>query len=242
MAATTLLIPPASQSPPLFAEGTLWHGATGSHIATLLAPMVGYLVGFVVESIVMASRVDGVTGLPNAVALAGRLAGRSAPADGSHIVLRIDVDSPRTNGAAPPASAAVRRFAVIVANALRSRDYVAHQGGGQFVVIMPATTVGEALGVADRIHCVLETRAAERRGEPIVASIGIAETRDHSTPLGELVHLAESALRRAKGKREHRTSIVQVPMGVLAIGSPNATRFPSWEAAFRAQRYRRRRP
>ncbi|MGY3868316.1 diguanylate cyclase [Aeromonas crassostreae] len=86
-----------------------------------------------------------------------------------------------------------------IAAELRSLDRVGRNGGEEFLVLLPDTTLGEAGEVAERIR----TRVAGLRVEalpadhPIRVSIGCAEYRPGES-LTELVHRADEAMYRAK--------------------------------------------
>jgi diguanylate cyclase (GGDEF)-like protein len=83
-------------------------------------------------------------------------------------------------------------------------DLVARYGGEEFAVMLPETTIGGALMVAEKIrHGIHELNIphASAPGEQVTISIGIASAAPgFDNPPDDLIHAADQALRRAKRK------------------------------------------
>jgi diguanylate cyclase (GGDEF)-like protein/PAS domain S-box-containing protein len=80
---------------------------------------------------------------------------------------------------------------------LRERDQLARWGGDEFVLVLPQTSLSEALELAHRLQCAMAQ--VEPMGEcPLTLSYGVVEWRE-----GEIQHAllarADEALNRAKG-------------------------------------------
>lgn len=79
--------------------------------------------------------------------------------------------------------------AKIIQNNLRSTDFVARLGGEEFIVILPMTSVSDAVFIAEKIRSSIEA-AIIIHDHTLTMSIGISEVL-------ELDHLATEAVRRA---------------------------------------------
>jgi diguanylate cyclase (GGDEF)-like protein len=66
-------------------------------------------------------------------------------------------------------------FGDVLRRRTRATDVVARFGGEEFVVLMSATELEVALGIAERIRTVLAASHIEPLPEPITASFGVAE-------------------------------------------------------------------
>ena len=106
-------------------------------------------------------------------------------------------------------------FADMIRGRLRKDDGFFRLGGEEFVVLLPATTLGEALPVIDVLH----RRVADRmtvRGVSITVSVGVAELR-----LGEdwaaWLRRADEALYRAK--EAGRNAVIVDGMSDALVGA-----------------------
>lgn len=104
----------------------------------------------------------------------------------------------------------LRHFTLMTQSKLRPGDLLARSGGDEFCIILPATTLDEAAGIARRI---LETcradAAACRPGEiPIAASIGVAQWQPQVGQYPErLIAAADQALYVAKNEGKNRFAV-----------------------------------
>lgn len=80
---------------------------------------------------------------------------------------------------------------------LRPHDVLARFGGEEFVVLLPETSVSDAIKVAERIRREIEKQ--RRSGlPPYTVSIGVATSDAHAPDLETLIAKADEALYRAK--------------------------------------------
>jgi two-component system, cell cycle response regulator len=102
----------------------------------------------------------------------------------------------------PAGDLALRAFGRLLRRFSRSYDVVARYGGDEFVIILPETSTGIALEVAERIRTCVET--ATLAGDPqgasshLTASLGIANFPEDATRQSELIRKADLALYHAK--------------------------------------------
>ncbi|MBP5987301.1 MAG: diguanylate cyclase [Azonexus sp.] len=93
-------------------------------------------------------------------------------------------------------------------NTERPSDLVARYGGEEFAVVLPETTIGGALMVAEKIrHAIHELNIphASAPGEQVTISIGIASAAPgFDNPPDDLIHAADQALYRAKEEGRDR--------------------------------------
>ena len=119
-----------------------------------------------------------------------------------------------------------------IADILRgnSRDYdlVGRFGGEEFVLAMPETLSAEAMGIAERIRQVVETKGITAHGvaEPIhvTVSMGVAQYPRDGTSLDDLIHAADGAVYHAKAQGRNRVVSVMDAHKTLAatkITQPN---------------------
>jgi diguanylate cyclase (GGDEF)-like protein len=84
---------------------------------------------------------------------------------------------------------ALRLVARCMHDTLRAQDVAGRQGGDEFALILPRTTVDEAMAVAGRIVARAQAMAKEEDMPHVSLSFGVVQAAD-----GETVH---DALRRA---------------------------------------------
>ncbi|HET7900356.1 MAG TPA: diguanylate cyclase [Candidatus Nanopelagicales bacterium] len=101
----------------------------------------------------------------------------------------------------------LRQFAAILRRATRSSDVVTRYGGEEFLVLMPQTTLEQAVVLCERVRAEVEAHdwAAIDEGVHVTVSIGVSD----SLTSGGLVTIgadADAALHRAK--REGRNRVV----------------------------------
>jgi diguanylate cyclase (GGDEF)-like protein/PAS domain S-box-containing protein len=163
------------------------------------------------------ARTDGLTGLPNRLHFEERAAREFQAAAGSGGTLSImmfdtdDLKQINDTLGHEAGDQALVRIAQIAGEHTRGSDFLARLGGDEFIVLLPQTTAGQALPIAERIR----THAASVRiGEPDVAraislSAGIAELRRE--PMDEsfqqIVQRADQALYRAKAAGRDRVCV-----------------------------------
>jgi diguanylate cyclase (GGDEF)-like protein len=89
----------------------------------------------------------------------------------------------------------------------RGDDVPCRYGGEEFVVIMPAVTVAEAVDRLDPLRAALAETAPHREGRPlppVTASIGVAGLPDHGLSAAALLDAADAAMYGAKRAGRNR--------------------------------------
>ncbi len=89
----------------------------------------------------------------------------------------------------------------------RGDDVPCRYGGEEFVLIMPAVTVAEAVARLDPLRAALAETAPHREGRPlppVTASIGVAGLPDHGVSVVALLDTADAAMYRAKKAGRNR--------------------------------------
>ncbi len=114
---------------------------------------------------------------------------------------------------------ALRQFAHIANGQLRSQDELGRLGGEEFAVLLPESGLADAVAVAERIRCEIES-ATMRFGNAIIrltASFGVACWLAPSESSGALLLRADAALYSAKsGGRNCVVSAAAVNTKTLA--------------------------
>lgn len=93
---------------------------------------------------------------------------------------------------------------------VKGRDTPARYGGDEFAVILPDTTLDDALKTAEQIrarlasHELKDLKTGESYG-PLTLSLGVAQYR-LGEPIGELIQRADQALGRAKRAGRNRVA------------------------------------
>ena len=110
----------------------------------------------------------------------------------------------------------LRHFTLMAQSGLRPGDLLSRTGGDEFCVVLPATSLQEAGGIAARIveSCRLDALGCRPGEIAIAASIGVAQWEPHiATDPERLIAAADRALYSAKhnGKNAHALSPLQAP-------------------------------
>ncbi len=98
---------------------------------------------------------------------------------------------------------ALREVARCTRSLLRGRDAAGRIGGDEFAMLLPETTVDEALSVAGRVAARLDAEQAARRGLPLSLSFGIVLVREGEN-IADALHRADQALYEAKRQGRSR--------------------------------------
>jgi diguanylate cyclase (GGDEF)-like protein len=80
---------------------------------------------------------------------------------------------------------------------LRSRDLVGRLGGDEFVALLPATSINDALHVADRMVRQVDQGRSSLQQKPLSLSFGVVQIQPGET-LPDATHRADQALQEAK--------------------------------------------
>ncbi|MEW6163898.1 MAG: diguanylate cyclase [Pseudomonadota bacterium] len=100
-------------------------------------------------------------------------------------------------------------FAHMLAAVVREVDLVGRWGGEEFVILMPAADLDEAVRAAERMRAAVATMPAPCGDIPcaITASFGVAVLGPDEPTLDALLHRADTALYRAKEAGRNRVEI-----------------------------------
>lgn len=110
-------------------------------------------------------------------------------------------------------SETLTEVAVVLKNSVRGTDIVARYGGDEFVIILPETSLEEAMVIAERIRRKVERyRFGTKRNLKIslTLSIGIATCPKHALTSEGLLQKADTAMYQAKNTVSKNTICVAV--------------------------------
>ncbi len=149
---------------------------------------------------------DGLTGLLNHRAFQTRLEEEVARAHrGAHplTLLMADMDDFGTINNAyghQVGDATLSAVATAIRRTVRAQDVAARYGGDEFVVILPETSMEDALGLAERLRGAIESLVVVDGALTICvhASIGVAALPLHALSREELIRAADQAAYAAK--------------------------------------------
>jgi len=162
---------------------------------------------------------DELTGLYNrryVFAHLSELLGRMTEGSGDTALMLVDVDHfKQVNDCHghPAGDAVLRELAKRAMRQVRSVDLVGRLGGEEFVVVMPETSLGGAIVVAERLRIAVADEPFILQGKsdklPLTVSIGIAMTGEGYDTLETLMQRADDALYAAKNAGRNR--IITLP-------------------------------
>lgn len=117
----------------------------------------------------------------------------------------------------------LRRVAKVLRSSLRASDAVGRYGGDEFLVLLPETDSGAALGVAEKVRARVERLRIQMESGIVLQatlSIGLASLRDlegvHGLTTSTLIGMADEALYRAKREGRNRVRLPDPPMRALS--------------------------
>lgn len=104
----------------------------------------------------------------------------------------------------------LKAFSVLVEGLIRSGDFAARWGGEEFLVLLPATSAGEAMIVAERIRTTFAQTVVAKKVDDlrVTATLGVSEFHAGDT-FEHLLARADEAL--YQGKRSGRNQIILAP-------------------------------
>ncbi len=103
----------------------------------------------------------------------------------------------------------LRVLGAVLAMAPRASDIAARLGGDEFVLLMPRTSLAEALALVQRIRSgFAEDTVTTQIG--VTVSVGLLTEDPASSPLDELLRRADAALHDAKVDGKNRLDIVEM--------------------------------
>ena len=101
----------------------------------------------------------------------------------------------------------IRKLSETLSNALRPDDFLGRwRMGDEFIVLLPATNVEQAIAIAERLRLSVERGSSEWL-YPTSISIGVAYYPRHGNSANELLAAAESALALSKRSGKNRVTV-----------------------------------
>lgn len=101
----------------------------------------------------------------------------------------------------------IRKISATLSGALRPNDFLGRwRMGDEFIVILPATSVDQAVTVAERLRSSIED-ASRNWLYPTSVSVGISYYPRHGNSASELLESAELALKESKASGKNRVSV-----------------------------------
>jgi diguanylate cyclase (GGDEF)-like protein len=168
------------------------------------------------------SQHDDLTGLGNRRLLRIRLEDELHRAErfGQAVsVLAIDIDHFKAlndRHGHPTGDASLRKLAGLMTRNLRRIDTIARIGGEEFVVLLPRTSLAEAVQVGDKLRSMVElTEFPGGEGQPggmLTISVGVASLRPEETG-ADLLARADTALYEAKDRGRNCVVTATQPPG-----------------------------
>jgi diguanylate cyclase (GGDEF)-like protein/putative nucleotidyltransferase with HDIG domain len=108
----------------------------------------------------------------------------------------------------------LRQTAIELKSNLRQHDIASRYGGDKFGIILPETTMREAVTIADSLRITLsgQNYRDRRNATHITLSAGVTGTREQTRSKSEFLQQAEAALAEAKQKGRNRVCYWQLPV------------------------------
>ncbi|MBM4144032.1 MAG: GGDEF domain-containing protein [Lentisphaerae bacterium] len=105
---------------------------------------------------------------------------------------------------------ALKRIAEVLGRSVRRQDVCARFGGEEFLMLLPETTLADAMGIAGRVRSAVEgfefDAGQNGRSGRLTISVGIAEYVTGERPR-DLIARADAALYKAKNAGRNRVSV-----------------------------------
>jgi diguanylate cyclase (GGDEF)-like protein len=102
--------------------------------------------------------------------------------------------------------AVLRRMARRLADGLRAQDLIARSGGEEFVILLPNSSLEQALPIAERLRELVAIGCGLPTDQGVTLSCGVARMLPGES-LDELISRADAALRRAKENGRDRVEV-----------------------------------
>jgi len=191
------------------------------------APVLANLRNLAVAEIRAAT--DGLTGLPNKRAVNDALKrtfAQAATTQAPLALLLLDLDhfkQVNDQRGHPVGDQVLANVGATLRNVLRVRDFAGRNGGEEFAVLLPDTSITEALEIAERIRAAVAEISLPGSDVSVTASIGAAVFPDHASTPDRLERLADAALYLAKRQGRNRVELADPspagPVGPSANGT-----------------------
>ncbi len=175
------------------------------------APVLANLRNLAVAEIRAAT--DGLTGLPNKRAATDALKRTFAQATTTQAplaLLLLDLDhfkQVNDQRGHQVGDQVLANVGATLRNVLRVRDFAGRNGGEEFAVLLPDTSITEALEIAERVRATVAEISLPGSDVSVTASIGVAVFPDHASTPDRLERLADAALYLAKRQGRNRVEL-----------------------------------
>ncbi|MBV9437912.1 MAG: diguanylate cyclase, partial [Acidobacteria bacterium] len=156
--------------------------------------------------------IDGLTGIYNRRYFELQIASeieRASRYDGRLAIIMIDIDNfKRLNDEFGHllGDEVLRQVSEVFGQQLRKADVVCRYGGEEFAILVPQTSGGNALEVAEKLRRMVETYLFPGVPRKVTISAGVAEYPTHGRTRDELVAAADAALYVSKESGRNRVS------------------------------------
>jgi diguanylate cyclase (GGDEF)-like protein len=164
---------------------------------------------WLLEQVQRMAATDGLTGVANRSTFQERLGSelaRAARAGEDVALLMLDIDHFKqlndTHGH-QVGDQVLQRVARTLKAGLRPYDTAARYGGEEFALVLPRTSRGDGMAIAERIRAALAEMSEEPR---VTASVGVANFPVDSTTADGLVGAADAALYQSKRAGRNRVT------------------------------------
>ncbi|ARP89647.1 GGDEF domain-containing protein [Bordetella genomosp. 9] len=121
----------------------------------------------------------------------------------------------------------IRALASLMRQGSRSNDVLARAGGEEFIMLLPATTLDDAVRAAERLRTAMAT-AVNPAGDRVTISIGVSRYPDHGKEVRAVLKEADKALYHAKNNGRNLTCVAapDTAQGFRVAGkaAPSASR------------------
>ncbi len=106
----------------------------------------------------------------------------------------------------------LKEAAALIMDSIRTYDIAGRYGGEEFLVILPDTSIGSALALAERIRINIQENLYLRAGltlkKSITVSLGIASLRSSDRTVDEMLMRADDSLYKAKRDGRNRVASI----------------------------------
>ncbi|OZI20004.1 GGDEF domain-containing protein [Bordetella genomosp. 9] len=117
----------------------------------------------------------------------------------------------------------IRMLASLMRHGSRSNDVLGRAGGEEFTMLLPATSLDDAVRAAERLRAAMEN-TINPTGSKVTISIGVSRYPDHGNDVYAVLKEADKALYQAKNHGRNLTC-------VAAPADPEGFRFATRQAA-----------
>lgn len=163
-----------------------------------------------IEKVRMLANLDGLTGIYNRRSFEIKITDKISEASrygGGLSLLMLDIDkfkSINDEYGHLLGDEVLRQVSTILKQNLRKVDLLCRYGGEEFVVIAPATTGHNAVGLANKLRKAIAQYPFPGIPRPVTISVGVADFPVHGESRDDLVRSADAALYRAKQQGRNR--------------------------------------